>query len=430
MSVRRALGISASSSLITFALNFVSVVVVSRLLTPTEIGVFSVAVAILGLAHMFREFGVGQYIVQAKEFDEEQFRAAIAVTLVTSWSIALLLYLARVPLASFYRHEGVAEVLTLMALNFVIMPFGTPLMALMQRDLEFKKLAGLRIANAAASTGTTMLTAWAGESYLSMAWGAIAGHVTNVVMLNVMRPGRVFVWPRFKGFRQVFRFGTMASASSLLTELGSSMPSFILGRTLGFASVAFYSRAYSLRAMLLNHVLKIVRGVYFPVFSRGLRDGQNPAKLYTESVVRLVGVTGPMMLVSAALAQPLILLLFGWQWHRSANLATLICIYAALGTPYSLAPSSLIASGHIKHILPVQGVVEAIRFAVLICSIWIELEMVVMSLVLVTLISNWLQQRALQRAIALNFLAFGRALLPTVGVAAAALAGPRSLCVS
>lgn len=424
MKVRRALGISAVSNLVSFLLSFTSVVVVSRLLTPAEIGVFSVAVSVLGFSHVFREFGVGQYLVQTKTLGSQELRAAFSVTLYCSWTIAIVLYLSRNALADFYAHQGIAAVLALLSFNFLIMPFGTPLMALMQRELEFGKLAKLRICNSVISTAVTIGSAWAGESYLSMAWGAIAGHLSNVILLNLMRSGQIFMLPTFKGLGAVIRFGSLSSLSSLLSELSTAMPDLILGRTLGFSDVAFYSRANGVRKMLLGQVLILVRGIHFPSFAKGLRDGKDPAELYSTVMVYVVAVTAPMMAVAALLAEPLILFLFGPQWEKAVPLAVLICIYAAVGTPYSMAPSSLVASGNINLLLSRQVAIEVTRASVFLSSIWVSLEAVVLAQALVACCSAMLYQNALKRAFNLSFTQLIKGLSTSFALVGFALIGP------
>src|SRR5690606_11980381 len=96
-------------------------------------------------------------------------------------------------------HAGVAEVLALLSINFLIMPFGTPLVAMIQRDLQFGKLARATIAGAVAHAVVTIAAALMGASYLSMAYGAIASHVVKTTVLNFMRPGELFMLPGVRG---------------------------------------------------------------------------------------------------------------------------------------------------------------------------------------------------------------------------------------
>lgn len=429
MNFRTGIKIGAVSNFISFALNFLSVIMVSRLLTPSEIGIFSVSVSILGVSHVLREFGVGQYLVQAKKIGDNEFRAAFSVTLWSSWVIAALIFFGRHPFSNFYSHDGIADVLALIAFNFLIMPFGTPLLALLQRELEFGKLAVVRITNSAASTIVTIAAAWAGESYLSMAWGAIAGHIANVILLNMMRPGRILMLPTLRGLGEVFRFGSLATVSSLLAQIGTAMPDLILGRTLGFSAVAFYSRADGLRNMALGQLLRLVRGVYFPSFAKGLRDGEDPAALYTKVMLYLVAVTAPGMALAAVIADPLIIFLFGPQWERASLLAAMICIMAVISAPYTMANSSLVASGNLRPLIVSQSITESLRALALLSSIWVPLEQAVAALVAATAFSNFLYQRALSKAFGLGFLEFMKKLMPSLALIPFTILGPALVVV-
>ncbi len=180
MAIRRSLGFSALTQLINFLLSFGSVIIVSRLLTPEEIGIFSVSVSLLGFAHILRDFGVGNYLIQVKEVTRANMRAAFSVMLYSSWLIAALLFLARGPIADFYNREGVAEVIGLIAFNFLIIPFGAPILSVLRREMQFGRITIVSTANTFVQVSVTVICAMNGLSYLSMAWGSIAGMATNV----------------------------------------------------------------------------------------------------------------------------------------------------------------------------------------------------------------------------------------------------------
>ena len=407
MQVRKALGISAFSQIITFVLNFLNVIVVSRLLTPSEIGVFSVAVSFQAIAHVFREFGVNQYLIQAKTVSESQFRAAFTLTLMFSWAIALALFFGASPLAAFYSHQGVKEVLAMLALNFVLMPFGTPSLGMLRRELRFEALAGIRIVNAATASVVTIAAAWLGESYLSMAWGAIAGHIANLCVLSFVRPRGLLMFPSFKGISEVFRFGSAASAATLIHELGQSAPDIVLGRTLGFSSVAFYSRAAGLRDMLLGQLNSLVNGVHFPTFAEAIRKGADPAHLYTRAIGYMLAITIPAMAILALLAKPLIIFIFGEQWAISAPLASQLCVFGIITAPYALANLSLVAGGHIASTFWVALFIHGSRIAVLLTSIALPLEQVVPLLGIAALVEAGAYQYHLRMRFGLTLRAIG-----------------------
>lgn len=108
--IRRSLAYSIADSYLALPLQLVGTMIISRLLTPAETGVFAVAAVFAAFASTFRDFGVAEYLIQENELDAEKIRAALTVNIAISWAMALLLFFA--PLAAdFYRSQGVAEVM-------------------------------------------------------------------------------------------------------------------------------------------------------------------------------------------------------------------------------------------------------------------------------------------------------------------------------
>lgn len=407
-----------------FALSFTSVLVVSRLLTPEEIGIFSVSVALLGMAHIFREFGVGQYLVQAATVGREQIRAAFTVALAFSWGIGLIVFAAGFPMTVIYRHEGIHEVLALAALNFLVMPFGTPILSILRRELQFERIAWVNIVGAAVQTAVTIGAAYLDQSYLSMAYGTLAMQFSKVLMLNVMRPGETFVWPTTRGVRDVLRFGSLSTGAIVTNNLGSAAPDLIFGRTLGFADVAFYSRGVGMQNMLIEKIHEAVRGVYFPIFASELRAGTKGSQLYAQIAGNLVAVTIPALVVLAVLADPMIPFVFGDQWAASAPIASTLCMYQVLVAPYAMYQASLIAAGKVGSQFKAEFIIQGVRCLVLVSSVWLDLQQVVALLIIAYTTEAFVSQIALRKAFGLSFRALLAVCWKAYAIALAAAAGP------
>ena len=86
MSLRRAFGLAFVSNNGTTFIALVSSIFLARLLTPKELGVFSLGMALVGIPELLRDFGVGTYIVQEKDLTTERIRTAFGLVLLSSWS--------------------------------------------------------------------------------------------------------------------------------------------------------------------------------------------------------------------------------------------------------------------------------------------------------------------------------------------------------
>jgi len=350
---------------------------------------------LLGFAHILRDFGVGNYLIQAKIITTKNLRAAYSVMLYSSWLIAVFLYLIRYLIADFYNQNGIAEVIGLIAINFLIVPFGAPILTLLRREMKFEKVAIVSIGNATVQVFVTLLCAYHGLSYLSMAWGSIAGMIANVLLLLVLRPSDMNFIPTLTGLSEVLNFGYKSIVVAFASESGVAAPDIILGRTLGFATVAYYSRASGLIQMAIGQVIKIVYDVFLPAFARDLRNGEDPAGMYCHAMSLMLSILAPLIAFIMVMSGPLIIFLFGDQWASAIPIASILSLYALFSCPFLLAGSALMAAGHISVVMRLQLVIQAITIFIFLSSIWLPLEKVVMMQFISTGVSLILHAKAL-----------------------------------
>ena len=121
-SVRRALLFSLLERYALTVLAFASNVLLARLLTPSEIGVYSVCMAVVGIAGVLREFGIGSYLIQKREVTRAHLGTAFGLSLVLGVLLPWDLLLTRLrvsPRARMLAGAGAAAVATGVALRSV-----------------------------------------------------------------------------------------------------------------------------------------------------------------------------------------------------------------------------------------------------------------------------------------------------------------------
>lgn len=101
--IRRSLAYSIASSYFSLPLQIIGTMVMSRLLTPAETGVFAVAAVFAAFASTFRDFGVAEYLIQEKELTVEKIQSALTVNIAISWFMGFLLFFGAPFVANFYR---------------------------------------------------------------------------------------------------------------------------------------------------------------------------------------------------------------------------------------------------------------------------------------------------------------------------------------
>lgn len=423
-SVRRSLAWGLLDNYIGIALQIVATVVIARVLTPGEIGIFSVAAVLGAMAMQFRDFGMAEYLIQEKELTDQKIRAAFGVNVVLSWSMALLFFGGSWMAADFYRQPGVGEVMRVQALTLLLVPFGGITMAYFRRELEHKPLfiAGL------ASSITTFIVGVGGclmgLSYMALAWASFLSLVATVAVSVAFRPKHFPRWPGLRGVGEVVAFSKHAMGIYFFGQMGKGAPEAIIGRALDVASVAYFSRANGLVELFNRSVLRAAINICLPYFAKEEREGNSAATGYLKATTLLTGVGWPFFACTALLAFSAIRLLYGDQWMLAVPLAQVLCLVAVLELPYWLATEVMIAAGRIDQSHALQAKVQCLRVLGVFLVIPFGLIGAGVGLCIAALFGAWLAQKALREVIDLRFLDLCKACWPSLLVTLVAAAPP------
>jgi O-antigen/teichoic acid export membrane protein len=313
-----------------FCVSFIVSLVMARLLTPAEFGIYAIAVTLTELLVLFRQFGIGRYIVQTKDLDETHLRSALGVMIALCWSFALIIFFGAGAAARLYGHPELKIVMQIMAIAFLLVPFSQPGTALMERHLQFRALMFISIiinlVNGAASIGF----AYYGFKATSLAIASVSMQVAMLLCVLYMRPaGQVFI-PAFSKWREVLGFGGYVISSNLIAYISTSAPTAVLGKIVDIASVGFFSRALSLIMMLRQLLQAAITRAMYAQLARLENEGVSLHWTY----LRILGFgTALIWSASAVLfctASPVITFLYGAQWSSAGPLLSNLCIAMAL----------------------------------------------------------------------------------------------------
>ncbi len=338
----------ALASYSAFALQFTTTIVLARLLTPEEIGIFSVSMALTTIVASIREFGVANYLIQAPTVDKQTLRQSQAVCFAIAWPLAALIYGARDAVAAFYGEPGVARVMAVLAIVFLLMPIGLVARAMITRELQFKTLFVVQVSMVAMQAITAILTARYGAGYMSMAWGQLAAQLTTILVLAILRPRHVFLRPSFRGWLPVLTFGAYNSSTNCLMQAGIYVPDMIIGRLLGFGAVAYYTRALGLTGLYEMAIAAVVLPIAFPVFAAARHQGRDVTAGFLHALSLVTGFGLPFFACLGVLAEPIVLLLFGDPWRPAVPVLQILCVAFSLTTFTGLASQAIIAFGAVR----------------------------------------------------------------------------------
>lgn len=418
--IRRSLVLAFARQYTTLLFGVPTVMILSRLLTPAQIGVYSVAVAATTVVHMLRDFGVSQYLVQEKNLTDDAARSAFTINLIIAWTLAAVVFFGSPLAADFYREPGLGLVLKVLAINFALLPFGSTVTALLTRSMQFGILYRITLGQQIVQSGVTITLAALGFGYMSPAWGAVAG--MSATVLGCTWWGRAYriAGLSLKHWRAVTRFGMQQTVGDIVGQLGFFAPDFVIGRILTFADVGLYSRGYGLLNMFRSKILGAIGDVSFPAFAQSHRNAKDVGGLYLKTLTYITGIALPFMVFAGLMAFPIIRAMFGPQWDEAVPILRLLAAAAFINTLASQFGQLFTATGRVGIVTGTTIVVQVFRLGVLIPACFYGLEAAAASQVLAAIFSTSVKNGLLYRYTPVTRRDVVTAVLPSLGLTIAA----------
>ena len=351
---RIAVAFALGQKYIAFTVHLVLTVVLARLLTPQETGVFSLAAAAISIGNLMREFGTSDYVISQKDVSQQKLRAAFTVTVVSAWAIALLLFFLAEPMAAMYREPGVARVMRLLCLNFLLLPFGSMAFAMLSKEMQFHRIFVAQTSATVVSAGVTVWTAWAGYGYMSLAIGSVVANAWSILMLVVMRHGHVFLLPTTKGLGEVLRFGGTVTVTRVIDQAASRSSDFIVSAMLGFHAGGLLSKANSLIGSFHEFFNSAVLRVATPAFAKSAQEEGDSPERYFQATVLVASAQWLFFPILGIFAHEIIFILFGKNWLECVPVVQVAAVGAMLWAPFMLSTALLTARGAVAEQLRIQ----------------------------------------------------------------------------
>ncbi|MBX9965099.1 MAG: oligosaccharide flippase family protein [Burkholderiales bacterium] len=308
---------------------------------------FSIAFAVTQIIGTARDFGIPQYIVQEKELTAARVKAAQTVSIIISWALGLCLALISGPAADFYQDPRVRQLVLLLSLNFVLLPFGQVSMGYLQKTFQFQKVMAIGIASAVVSAVTVVCLAMLGYGALSMAVANIAGSAVTVAGAVACRPRDVPMGLGLKDAGRILSFGTQITLIHAMYAVGARTPSLMIAKLLSFSAAGSYERASSLVEVFNTTIMQAVWKVTLPIFSRDSHDLVAVRGTYLKVTAYLTGIGFPFFIFLAVLSPSVIHVLLGPKWSEAAAILTFLALSGAVNLCIGTSHNLLTALGRV-----------------------------------------------------------------------------------
>lgn len=341
-------------------------IVVVRIVSPHDFGVFAAALIVHTIVSSFAELGVSSCVARRDLQLEDTAPTVAAISLITGFLLAVSVFGLAGQIASALGApdaEGPIQVLSLCI--FLTGVFAVP-GAMMTREFRQDRLFLATLISFVPANGLLILLALGGDGAMAFAWSRVVGQIC-VGLVIVATPQRFF-WPRINRTRlaPILKFGLPLAGANLINYTLLNADFAFIGRILGPAVLGTYVLAFNVASWSTSVMGSTINGVAMTAFSE---SGTNDA-LLRERLTRWARLTAlvacPLATMTTVLSADIVIGLYGEPWAAAGQILAVLALYGGVFTTSLLLSNLLVAKGQSWRVLLIQ----IIWLATLVPAIW------------------------------------------------------------
>jgi PST family polysaccharide transporter len=338
-----------------------SSLVLARLVSPSEFGVFVTGMIIVDLGGTVAGSGMLAALIQRRDRIDEAANTATLATIGGGVAMGLA-QLAASPLFGAYFHSGDVEAVAAATSGMLVLSTSAIVPnALMQRRFSFLRRAVVEPLTALTYGSVAIGCCAAGLG----TWGLVIGTYSASVLQCSLTWALARWRPRpglatFRMWRELARFSRHIVVSQIIESATLMTPPILLGRFSGQAAVGNFGYAWRMAILPRMAAIDVGSFVLLPAFAVIADQAARFRSALLRSMRALSVVALPAGLILLPLGEPLVAVLFGSQWAPAGEALAALCLYSAGLCYVDLALEAFKSSGRpsaISHMILVRGVV-------------------------------------------------------------------------
>jgi PST family polysaccharide transporter len=341
----RGMSFTVAAQACKFMLQIVSVVVLARLLAPSDFGLVTMVVVVTGVVQVVSDGGLSAATIQYPAITHEQVSSLFWINAGLGAALTGALMLAAPLVAWIYHDPRLTAICLVSSLSFLIGGFAVQPDALLRRRMCFRDLAFIDVTTTAAGIAAAFLAALTGLGYWALILMPLVAAAVRLLMLWIAcawRPGRM---QRAPGLRRLLAFGVSVAGGNIVGAFAANITPFAIGLAGGPHVLGLYNRANTLSSLPSGQLMPSFMSVAQPALARVAGEPQRFQRAAL-SLLRKMSMFGSWITVTViACADGLVAVFLGPGWEGASDLLRLLAVFALVEPMAGSLACMLIAYG-------------------------------------------------------------------------------------
>lgn len=322
--------------------------ILARLIDKSDFGLMAIITFVMGFVDLFMDMGISIAILHKQKISKNEYSSLYWINILFSIIIYIII-LAITPIVSqFYKEDILNILIPLTGFSILIVAIGRQYKTILQKSLNFKRIALVEITAAIISLITAIILAYNDFGIYSLIYSLLINYtiVSFVFLLTGFSEHPIRFHFKLSETKSFLKIGIFQVGSQIVNYFNRDLDVLLIGKFFGSEILG----GYSLAKQLVFRPAQIINPILTTVATPTLAKMQHNLAVLKENYLKLINLVSSVnflaYLVIFIFAPFIVEIFYGNMYDEIVPIVRILCFYMyirALGNPIG---SLVVATGN------------------------------------------------------------------------------------
>lgn len=329
-------------------IQFISGIILARLLTPYDYGCIGMLSIFMVLAEAFIEGGFGSALIQKKRPTQVDYSTIFWWNIGMAVLMYIILFVSAPAISRFYEIPLLSKVLRVQGLVLFIYALNIIQRNQLKKKLNFKLLSIVSVVTSLIALCVTIIMAYRGFGVWSLvAQNLVVAFIPSIVFWFYVKWRPIWTFSK-QSFKELFGFGLYMFLTHLVNTLATEIQGLLIGKIYSPSTMGYYSKARGTERLASHSISSIMTQVTYPLYAEVQDDRAALGNMIKRLSMTVSYFTVPLLFILLLAAKPMFLLLYSDRWLNSVPYFQALCVAGLAACLQSVNLQSISAIGKSK----------------------------------------------------------------------------------
>ncbi len=341
-------------------------VILPRLLSPNDFGLFGIALITLSVLQTITQPGMMEALVQDSDSIDEALDSAWSIKLVRGIILFIIIFTIAPWVASFLNEPKATYLIYIIGSSLIFSGLGNPGIIYFTKNIEFKKQSLYEITGSFVDLVVSIVLCMILKNAFALAYGYLSGIIALSFISYVLHPYRPWFTLNSVKINKMLKFGRWIWGNYIITFILVQGVGLFIGKILGSIALGFFQMAQKITSMVTDDIAMIFYQISFPVYSKLQNDIKKLREAYCKFLKIISIIVIPTSLVFCIFSKSITYIILGSKWDAITPIVSILAIYGMLLSLSDVNKSILKSVGRPDIITKIQAIKAIVVAAALI----------------------------------------------------------------